>query len=616
MATAHPPHVVRQLDALHAALASAGHGAKGAIVARTAAELGCSVPTLHRWLAAHAPCRIVAAQQRRATRARRVDAGQRAISDEELQSISDALMASYRKTGRRILPFDQAVDMLRANGRVASDLSAGRIAAVLAERGLHPAQLTRPDAAVEQRSLHPNHVWQVDASVCVAYYLSNATGLQVMDQAVFYKNKPANLSRIQQERLIRYAVADHYSHELLVRYYLGSECAAHLADFLIWCFAPKQGHPMHGVPLILQMDMGSANTSAPVMNMLDRLAVQAIVHERHNSRANGSVEQAHNIIETRFESALAFSHVDDLADLNAKAVLWANEFAATHVHSRYGATRHAMWLRITAQQLRLAPPLAVLRTLPTSHPEQRRVDNNLTITYVVRGMGPRDYDLRYVPGIMAGAKVDVVVNGLAAPAIEVQYTDAATGLAKWMTVHPVQRDEAGFRLDAPIIGEQLRQAPRTQLDENRDAALVRTYGHAVPAKADGTAPTADEAALAKEKGALAFGGKVDAFKAAREAQLPAFLPKRGTPLAAPLRDVQAPRISTVAATKRVREALQRLGQADRFGPHVYAWLNERYGAEGVPDDALDALVAQFAAPAVDSAATAQPGGLRAVGGGQ
>jgi hypothetical protein len=607
-AAQHSPHVVRALDALQQQLRTAGHGTKGRHVNDTAAQLGVSVPTVHRWLQSHMPERMVRARLRddEDARKRRADAGQRAITPDELQTISAALLASYRKTGKRILTFDAAVDMLRDAGLVASTLSTSRIATLLQEAGLHPGQLTRPTPAQEQRSLHPNHVGQVDASVCIAYYLSNATGLQVMDERTFYKNKPKNVTRIQDERLIRYAYADHYSHEVLCRYYLGSECARHLADFLIWVFAPKEGHVLHGVPFILQMDMGSANTSAPVLNMLDRLQVRWMVHERHNSRANGSVEKAHDIVETHFESGLRFQRVEGLEDLNGKALLWANHFGATHKHSRHGLPRHAVWMRIKPHELRLAPSVEVMRTLPTAHPEQRTVDNNLHITFAVRGFGRHDFDLRYLPGVMPGARVAVVVNGLEAPAVEVQYTCPETQALRWLTVHPVQRDEVGFRLDAPVIGEEVRTGARGLVDRNRDAAMQRAFG----------GEDAADAAKRQEKGALAFDGQVDPFKRAREAVLPAYMPRRGTPLQVEGREVQASRISTVEAAKRVREALARLGQPQAFGPQVFAQLQASYGPAGVPEDEVagmaEALAAGRALPGLAGDAEATP---RAAAGG-
>lgn len=580
-------------------LSSAGHGTKAQIVARAAAELAVDAATVYRLLKRYAGTPHSAAEPQRK---QRQDAGACAVGELELQRISAALLASYRRNGNRILSVDAAVQMLRDNGEISTGLTAGRLTALLMDKGLHPAQLTRPTPAQEQRSLHPNHVWQVDASVCVAYYLSNATGLQVMDEKKFYKNKPNNLTRIQEERLIRYALADHFTHEVLTRYYLGSECAAHLADFLIWCFAPKDGHPMHGVPFILQMDMGSANTSAPVLNMLQRLNVHVIIHERHNSRANGSVEKAHHLVELGFESGLRFQHVDGLDDMNAKAQEWANHFAATKEHTRYGKTRHALWLTIGVDELRLAPPVDWMRTLPTSRPQERRVSNNLTIDFAVRGHGSFDYDLRYLPGVMAGSKVQVVVNGLKPPAIEVQYADAESGEMMWLTVQPTARDEAGYRLDAPIIGEQLRAAPRGLVDRNRDKVMQIAFGGNTP----------KEAAAAQEKGALAFGGRVDPFKTAREAKLPAFMHKRGTPLDVPGRQVSAPLVSCVAMAKRIRDAMVRQGRGDLFGPHVMAWLQTKWGDAGVPDDAFERLLAQFMTP-VEAPASA---GLRVVGGWQ
>lgn len=578
------------LQQLQETLKTAPHGTKADIVARAAVELGVSVPTVHRQLS---EC-----LGRVTGRKRRTDAGVREVSDADLQAISAALVATFRKTGNRIMSFDTAVDMLRDNGVITTQLSASRLATVLTERGLHPSQLTRPEPSIEQRSLHPNHVWQVDASVCVAYYLSNATGLQVMDEKKFYKNKPGNVTRVQAERLIRYAIADHYEHEILTRYYLGSECAAHLTEFLIWAMAPKAGHIVHGVPFICQMDMGSANTSAMTQNLLKQLAVRVIVHERHNSRANGSVEKAHHIVEREFESGLAFQHVRDLADLNDKALIWANHFGATKIHTRYGKPRHALWMTIAPEQLRLAPDVDLMRELVTTHPENRRVTNDLDISFKVKGFAKCRYDVRHLPGVMAGQNVPVIVNAYRAPAVQVGYTDAESGEICWLTVEPVAMGEDGRRADAPVIGEHLRQAPRGLLEHNRDAVMQLAYGGA----------TAEEAEQAKEKGALAFGGRVDPFKRAAEAQLPAYLPRRGTPLPAEARTVEVPRLNAVQVAGRLREHL-----GDRYSPTWFAQISARCGDAGLPEDQVEAFAEELAgtqAPA--EASNVLP--LRAVGG--
>ncbi|MCW5657411.1 MAG: DDE-type integrase/transposase/recombinase [Burkholderiaceae bacterium] len=600
-------------------LLSAGHGNKAAVVKQAAAELGISAGSVYRWLASHL--------HHESGRARRADAGERAVSRDELEEIATALHGTFRKTGRRIMTFDAAVEMLKANGRIDTALTASRLATLLMEAGLHPSQMTRPTPAIEQRSLHPNHVWQVDASVCVAYYLSNVTGLQVMDEAKFYKNKPRNLSRIQQERLIRYTVADHYTHQLLTRYYLGSECAAHLADFLMWAFSPKgDEHIVHGVPLIVQLDMGAANTSAPVLNLLERLQVQLIVHQRHNSRANGAVEKGHHLVELDFESRLRFAHVPSLEALNARALEWSHRFGATRVHTRYGRTRHAEWMSITPEQLRLAPPAPLMRELVTTHPAKRRVSNNLAITFVpVRGEGSRDYDVRYVPGVMAGALLDVVVNPYRVPAVDVGYIDAATGEQRWMAVEPNVRGADGRLVDAPVIGQDLRAAPRGLLEHNREALLLRAYAHDVAEQAGTDAPRKERLAAAEaahEKGALVFGGAVDPFKpiADDSAQLPAYLPRRGTPLDAPARSVEVARLSAVEACSRIHDALARVGQVAAYdASSVFAWIARQWGDEGMPEDQVDAacrvLIDNAARLAGQADTPVQPVPLRAVGGG-
>lgn len=587
------PAQVLYLNEVMTRLGQAKQGEKAALIDEAATYLGRSASTVQRWLSSH--------MNRDTGRKRRTDAGVRAIDRDELLAISAALLGSYRKTGDRIMSFDSAVDMLRADGVITTELSASRIAVILRERGLHPEQLTRPDPAIEQRSLHPNHVWQVDASVCVAYYLSNAQGLRVMDEKKFYKNKPEHVSRIQNERLIRYTVADHYTHQILTRYYLGSECARHLTDFLIWCFAPKDGHIVHGVPFIMQMDMGSANTSAPTLNLLDRLSVRTIVHERHNSRANGSVEKAHHLIEVQFESALRFAHVEDLADLNEKAVTWANWFGAEKVHSRYQATRHAAWMTIKPDQLRIAPPVDLMRELVTTKPTQARIDNNKSISFSIRGHGSNGYDLSYVPGAIAGSKATVVVNPFKAPAIDVAYTDEETGVQCWVTVEPIARGEDGWREDAPVIGEALRAAPRGLVERNRDEVMVTAFGGA----------DADEAAKRQERNGLVFEGRVDPFRRFEEAQLPAFLPRRGTPLQAEARQVEAARLSWVECARRLKDQL-----GEHYSPEVFKWLQARFPDQAVPEDQIESIAAQFRpsveAPApVDAAAP----GLRLVAGG-
>lgn len=575
-----PAHVVRRLDDLQRQLAATAHGSKTGLVQACADELGCSMQTVHRWLKQHAPCPVAVARQGpRKSRKRRADAGMTGVTEHELKLIAAAMAANYRENGKRMLSIADTVAMMRANGKITTELSPGHIAKLLHRRGLHSAQQRRPSPSVHQRSLHPNHVWQVDASVCTAYYLSNATGLQQMDRKAYYKNKPENFTRIQSERLVRYALADHFSHEILVRYYLGSECSRHLAHFLMWCMAEQKGRLMHGVPFILQMDLGSANTSAPVLNMLGRLGVKVMKHQPHNSRANGSVEKAHDIIENGFEGGLAFTHVKDLEDLNAKALRWCHVYCAQRKHSRHKKTRHQMWQTILPHQLRVAPPIAVMKEMAVSKPQTRVVSADLKISFATRKGGSLDYCLQYLPGVMAGQKVEVVVNVMKAPAIDVKYADSATGGDCWLTVQPVVKDEGGFAADAPVIGVDVRQGARTVVEKGRDEIVKLLYA----------AKTVEEAATKKAVGVRPFGGTVDAFKGAAEANLAAFLPKKGKAIQYEQRTVEPAKISCVEAATRIRDALKRNGRLELFGAHVLQMLNAKFAKDGVPEDIADGL---------------------------
>jgi hypothetical protein len=572
------PLQLQRLQSLLEALNAAPHGQKGELVNKCAADLGWSVPTVHRHLSA---------TFRSARRKMRSDAGTSKLTLEQLKSIGAVINASARDNGKILLTPRGAVDILKASGKLPPnfDVSESRLRHLLNVRGMSPKQLARPSPAQRQRSLHPNHVWQVDASVCVAYYLSNATGMQVLDERKFYKNKPENVTRIQEERLIRYAVVDHFSATTYARYYLGSEKAAHLSDFLIEAFTEKKGHLLHGLPFVLQMDMGSANTSAPVLNMLDRLGVRCIIHARHNSRANGGVEKAHDIVERRFESALRFERVENLQDLNAKALIFAHRFC-TEARLRRGGTnapRYERWLRITPDQLRKAPSVEILRTLPTNTPEHRRVDNNLEISYSIKGFRSLRFDLRYLPGVKPGMKVAVRLNVLSLPAIDVQHSCPASGELVWMKVEPIQFDQDGFQIKAPVIGEELRAGARSVVDVNRDAMLLAAHGGA----------DVNDAKRRRERGELPFGGTLKPFSVDAAAKLPTYLPRRGVAVDLPLREVQPLRISAVEAAKRLREAMIRVGRGQDYTPTIYPMLQQRFGDTGVPEDQLDLLVTEL-----------------------
>ena len=295
------PAIVPRLVQLVHELASASHGAKQVLKDKAGAELGMSTATLYRHLE-----KVTVKPQRK----QRSDAGDVQLCRKDAIAISALLATSHRKTGKRLLSIGQAVDILIANGEVRAEatdpetgevkrLSDSAIARALRSYGMHPDQLNRPTPAVELKSLHPNHVWQIDASLCVLYYLNDRTereaGLQVMERDKFYKNKPANLKRIEADRVWSYEVTDHNSGAIFVHYVMGAESGTNLAESFIAAIQKRERDPMHGVPLILMMDMGSANTSgsvwqpgAPAAGTTDRPQPRQCPRHRPGRKSPGS----------------------------------------------------------------------------------------------------------------------------------------------------------------------------------------------------------------------------------------------------------------------------------------------------------------------------------------
>ncbi|VFR73345.1 Phage transposase [plant metagenome] len=567
-----------------------GHGRKEGVYVAACAELGISRPTLLRALGEVAL---------RAPRRRRSDAGKVALPRREAVVISALLMESHRKNSKRLLSIGQAVEILRANpsegvraecvdtstGEV-KPLSDSAVTRALRHYGLHPDQLLQPSPAVELRSLHPNHVWQIDASMCVLYYLNARTeqesGLQVMERDRFYKNKPKNLKTIENDRVWSYEVTDHNSGAIQLTYVLGAESGANLSESFIQFIQQHEGEPFYGVPLILMMDMGSANTSGLFTNLARRLDVQVIPHAVGNARATGQVEKARDIIERSFEPGLKLQRVDGLDMLNAKARLWSRWYNETKVHSRHGRTRFAQWMTIGADQLRVAPPIELCRELLTHAPVKRKVNDYLRVEF--KG---RQFDVSSVPRIMVGESVHVTYNPYRSDQAYIIDTDAE-GKELLYPVALVQRDDAGFATTANVIGEDYRRHADTVADINRKEVEQVAMD----------APTLDAAAAARKAKALPFGGRVDAMRVIEQAPKQTYLPRRGTDLQVETTvAVAAPAILTHfhAATELARRGLQ-------MNPELVATLRSLH-PDGVPELELDALQARLTVR----------GGLRVVG---
>lgn len=566
------PALIDALCEVRKRAAAAGHGGKGAVYADACRRLGLTRATLMRRL------KEVTVIHRK----QRADAGTVSLPLDEAVLISALLMDSLRKNNKRLMSITQAVETLRANGEIRAEfidtgsgeirsLSDSAIARALRTYSLHPDQLLRPSAHTELRSLHPNHVWQIDASLCVLYYLNarseRETGLQVMDADKFYKNKPANLKRVEADRVWSYEVTDHYSGCIFVNYVTGAESAANLAESFIRATQQRASDPFYGVPLLLMMDMGSANTAGAFKNLARRLDVRLEAHMPGNARATGQVENARNIIERSFESGLRLRPVADLDALNTAALKWARWYNATKIHSRTRRTRFEVWMEIMPEQLRTVDG-DLARELLTHTPETRKVSGTLTVSF--RGA---EYDVREVPRVMVGETLHVTLNPYKPDTAIV--VDTVDGKEVLHAVPKVERGDGGFRIDAPVIGEEYA----AQADSPAD-----THRKLIERVATGTATDA-EAQAARKTQLASFGGRIDPAKVIDQTALPAYLPRRSTELETKVTTLDRTPVSLLTHFQAA-QALLRAGMALTADTHARI---AEWHPHGVPETDIEQL---------------------------
>lgn len=603
MAVSLTPNHVIALRALCADLATAAKGSKADLKQRMARQMNCSLATLHRYLSA------VGYSDGRKPRS---DKGKSVLGAEDAHHLAAALSAGTRQNGKRILSLEDARDLMQANGRLAGlvdtdtgeirNVSTSTISRVLKRSGLHPDQIAAPTPHMPMRYPHPNHTWQIDASVCVIFYLADG-GARLMDQSRFYKNKPEQLRAIEPQRVIRFVCWDGCSGGVMLRYYQGEESAENLIDFFIWCVQQRshRGQPMpyYGVPKILHTDQGSANRSHLFGALLQALDVRLITHMPGNSRATGGAESTQNIVETKFEHKLAFCRTSDLDDLNAKAADWMHAFNSSRPHSRHGHARYGLWCTIRAEHLRVPPAEDILRTLPTSRIETRVVEGDLSIGYAPARLKGARYDVAAVPGVWVGATVEVSLNPYERNANGIQYVRVRaldTGEDIWTSCAPLSIGLDGTRTDAPEFGSEFASMGDTLVDTNRKALLKTTYD----------ADTLGEAKRRKFGKTPAFMGELDAFAPEARVSLPSFLPKRGTQL-----DVINPTQVVIKPYTHVAAISWAYAQLRRpLTSEENAWVREAWPV-GIPEVELDTMLAGLL-DMEEIAPVAAAGGLRLV----
>lgn len=572
------PAIIQRLVAVAAAASTAAHGQKEPIYQAAMLELGINRATFFRKLKAVAP---------RAPRKRRTDAGNVVLPMDEALILSAYLMEGYRKNNRKITSLKEAVTVLRANGKIIAgsidtgtgeitELSLSAIGNALRCYTLHPDQLRQATPHVNLQSLYPNHVWQVDGSVCVIYYLpGGGAELVELDQAVHYKNKPQNLKAIEQFRVIRYVVTDHASGTVRYRYYPHSESGEHTVMFIAWAMAPKASNdPFQGAPKIIMVDPG-ATSGGLVRRFCARMGIELIVNQQGNPRGKGSVEKGNHIVETTFEQALRYTkeRPKDFNDINQMAERFQLWWNSTEIHSRTKKTRFAVWLTITAEQLRTTPAADVLLSLATNEPVNRKVNGDLTI-----GFKSRVWNVSEVPGIFIGDTVAVHWHPfMDDTAMAVLFGE--DGHEQHIALPEIKRNELGFLESAAVIGEQFKAAGDTVADTNRKKIQRISTG----------ATTQDEAEKKqRNKNHIPFNGEIDPLKHTR-GELPTFMQKRGTAL-----NVQAPTVELLKMNpvQTAKWLHGRLGSDYR--PELLADVQARFPG-GPTEEDLETILVDLAA---------------------
>lgn len=564
----------------------AGHGGKEAVYAAACQHLGLSRATLMRRM------KEVTVQPQRK---RRSDAGTTSLTLPDAQRLSQQMMQGYRLNDKGIQALKLSLEQLRAERAAfacATDpdtgemrpLSASACARALRAFALHPDQLRAPDPVQALASDHPNDVWQIDASISTLFYVPE-DGVDTMSNKEFYKNKPENFERIKRQRLTRYVLTDHCSGSIFVHYVAGGESTVNMAESFLAAIQPRPEQQMHGVPFHLMMDPGSAGIGGAFSNLLRRLQVTPVVNEAGNPRAKGQVENAHNLVETNFESGFKFTHVPSIQWINEKAQMWMRYYNSVRTHSRHRLTRWAKWMEITQQQLRLVDA-ALARELLTHAPESPKVDREMSVRFA-----GRVWDVSSVPGVLVGSKVQITFNPFDRTVAYVVEHDAE-GRELLLPVAEVREGAHGFREGAARIGREMKSPAETAAVTNRKLVERQAMG----------AETDAQAAAARKAKALPFGGKHDPYKHLEQA-LPAttMLPRRGTELETVTRVAQAaPELLT-----HFEAAKALLARGMQMSPELVSTIKHLY-PEGVPDDQVDTLEARLKVRT----------GLRVVAGGQ
>jgi hypothetical protein len=363
------------------------------------------------------------------------------------------------------------------------NVSSSRIAAVLRERGLDVRTQSRASSHVTMRSLHPNHVHQVDASLCLVYYLNGEQ--RVIRDDELYKNKLAALAKVK-FKCYRWVLTDHTS-SVIIPWYTeaAGEDQFSLAEFLLFAWSEQDGRPFHGVPEIVIWDKGSANQAHAVKALLRALEVKDIAHATGNSRAKGQVECAQNIVEKEFESRLRLEPVERWPSSTRRLRLvqrLQRESDPEAGHARPPRARAPGALRSVdahpREQLRYLPDADLCRALLAGREETRKVMGNLQITFKhparpSTSLATTCATWRASPSATTSTCSRCSTATARSSSRSHPSTDrAASGSSSRSAI----TTRHGFRESAPVFGESFKANPQTPSRPSAARSIAQAYG--------------------------------------------------------------------------------------------------------------------------------------------
>lgn len=575
------PNIRTYLNDIAMKLDNVGHGQRGVILDEAQAFLGYSKQTIYRQL--KQVCGWSSSRKARA------DKGKISVSSDSLLALATMSRESVRDNGKQTLFTTTARGILEQNG-YDINVSNATLNRLMRQRKLNvkAQQVANPVQAL--RALHPNYVHEIDPSLCLIYYMKNKQ--HIMRDRDFYKNKLENYAKVKY-KVWRYTLYDRAS-GMIIPWYIeaAGENQHSLFQFLMFAWGKQEGRLFNGVPSMIYWDKGSANTSSAIKTLLDHLEVRYEEHEAGNARAKGGVENANNIIETQFESRLRFQPVNSIAELNKAALNWAEAYNANLIPGqdtrlrRVGlsepVSRQNLWQKITAQQLRLLPPIEVCKALMASREQERQVRPDLTISFKhPQADSSQIYNLKGLDGITVKDKVIVraLVYGDCTVQIEVPRYD---GEALIYRVEPDRNyDEFGQHLDAPVIGEEYKSKADTQIEQAAKTMDAVAY----------PGMNEDEIKKAKQKQVTPFGGKLNTLSYLDEIEHPAYFGQKGNEIETPAH--LKPAIAMLTLTAALMRITSEIGR--KLTTNEHKWLSARY-KDGVPEESLNFLIQSFTQP--------------------